>query len=110
MRRHIVKKVKVYKSHRFYLPKAASKDDNKKKVTNSVKETEQTNTNNLASAKNKKEKETMNTTEKIEKIQDILQEPQVEKVKKVKRDKSLIERAENTKIVMVDDDKMLLND
>lgn len=115
MKRHIVKKVKRYKSHRFYLPEVAKKKINQAnnlknqslQKSDDKKTIENNNNNNV-----KKEEEiNMDTNEKIEKIQDVLQEPQtVEKVKRVKRDKSLIERAENTKIVMVDDNKMLLKD
>ena len=113
MKRHIVKKVKRYKSHRFYLPEVAKKKINEAKKNNiaingdNIKTTE----NNKTDKEINKEEINMDTNEKIERMQDILQEPQtVEKVKRVKRDKSLIERAENTKIVMVDDNKMLLKD
>lgn len=59
----------------------------------------------------KKQENTMNTQEKIDKIAEILQEPTTDKnVKKVKRDKSLIEKDESKKIIMVDETKMLLND
>ena len=106
MKRHIVKKVKRYKSHRFYLPEVAKKKINQTKNNIVSVDNNKTTENN-----SKKEDTNMDTNEKIDRIQDILQEPQtVEKVKRVKRDKSLIERAENTKIVMVDDNKMLLKD
>lgn len=106
MKRHIVKKVKRYKSHRFYLPEVAKKKINQTKNNIVSVDNNKTTENN-----SKKEDTNMDTNEKIDRIEDILQEPQtVEKVKRVKRDKSLIERAENTKIVMVDDNKMLLKD
>lgn len=106
MKRHIVKKVKRYKSHRFYLPEVAKKKINQTKNNIVSVDNNKTTENN-----SKKEDTNMDTNEKIDRIQDVLQEPQtVEKVKRVKRDKSLIERAENTKIVMVDDNKMLLKD
>lgn len=110
MKRHIIKKVKRYKSHRFYLPEVAKKKINQAK-NNIVNVDNNKTTENNSNKEIKKEETNMDTNEKIEKIQDVLQEPQtVEKIKRVKRDKSLIERAENTKIVMVDDNKMLLKD
>ena len=118
MKRHIVKKVKRCKSHRFYLPEAAKKKINQ--ITNNEpssninkedknEDKKEINKNNQKEEKN--DTDNMETNKKIEKIQDVLQEPQnSDKVKRVKRDKSLIERAESSKVILVDNDKMLLKD
>ena len=97
VKRHIIKKVRYPKSHRLQStsssarkPKAVKEDETKKEPV---------------------QKE-MDMQDKIEQLNAIMQEgdPKPEKVKKVKRDKSLIERAEGSKVVMTDDNKMLLND
>lgn len=94
-RRHIVKKVRIYKSHRLVLPKTMSKESKKTQEKN----------NNVIKKDND-----MTMEEKIDKMQNVLQGEDNSKIKKIKKDKSLIERADNTKIVMVDDEKMLLKD
>lgn len=63
--------------------------------------------------KNKKEKpKEENMNEKISKINDILDVEKLpkRKVKVEKKDKGLIERTENSTILITEDNKMLLND
>lgn len=98
MRRFITKKVVRYKSHRF-----VSNNPNAKNIKIQNKQEEKSTDKN------------MNAEEKIAKIQEVLQEPnkdnEVKQTKRLKKDKSLIERADSDrKVVLTEDDKMLLRD
>lgn len=61
---------------------------------------------------NKEDKQIKDMNEKIEKIEEILTVDKLpkRKVKVEKKDKGLIERTENSTILITEDNKMLLND
>jgi hypothetical protein len=52
----------------------------------------------------------MTTNEKIEMVQEVLKANAPVKAKRLKKDKGLIERTENSKIILTEDNKELLKD
>lgn len=68
-----------------------------------------------AEALAEKKEDTMIDSEKIKQVEDLLnnmdgKDLPKQKVKVVKKDKGIIERTENSKIVLTEDNKMVLND
>lgn len=62
-----------------------------------------------------KKEDTMIDNEKIKQVEDLLNDMEgkeipKQKVKVIKKDKGIIERTENSKIVLTEDNKMVLND
>ena len=113
VKRHIIKKVVYKKSHRLS-PLPNTSLNNATNNGNKVKGNEKVgnNKNKTINKETKTVQEAMITTEKIDKMQEILQQAEAEPktVKRIKKEKGLIERAENEKIVLTEDNKMLLND
>lgn len=68
-----------------------------------------------AEAVAEKKEDTMIDNEKIKQVEDLLNDMEgkeipKQKVKVIKKDKGIIERTENSKIVLTEDNKMVLND
>ena len=79
------------------------------KRSNNVVASECDNINNIVL----KNEEVMTTSEKIEMVKELLKDDEKAKkptMKRLKKDKGLIERTENSKIVLTEDNKELLKD
>lgn len=79
------------------------------KRSNNVVASECDNINNIVL----KNEEVMTTSEKIEMVKELLKDDEKVKkptMKRLKKDKGLIERTENSKIVLTEDNKELLKD
>lgn len=117
MAKFAIKKVSrpIKRLRRYITPKVTPievVEDKKVEVPKEVVATKKVDTQEEVSTKISTNKKTsdMETKDKIAYASAILANEPVDKVKKIKKEKGLIERTENSKIILTEDNKELLND